>query len=95
MKEKGMQIKRCEIKQIAKAMNERYLNKLLSSGNRYLIRTDDMVETVYNDIGFIIKPYSVIRSGLDSWHCFKKSRKAGLVAHVFLRIPTAVLKLKH
>jgi len=24
---------------------------------------------------------------------FKKSKKAGLVAHVFLRIPTAVLKL--
>ncbi|XP_040522833.1 rho guanine nucleotide exchange factor 10 isoform X4 [Gallus gallus] len=46
---------RCEIKQIAKAMNERYLNKLLSSGNRYLIRTDDMVETVYNDKGEIIK----------------------------------------
>ncbi|NXL44817.1 ARHGA factor, partial [Podilymbus podiceps] len=46
---------RCEIKQIAKAMNERYLNKLLSSGNRYLIRTDDMVETVYNDKGEIVK----------------------------------------
>ncbi|XP_010139706.1 PREDICTED: rho guanine nucleotide exchange factor 10, partial [Buceros rhinoceros silvestris] len=46
---------RCEVKQIAKAMNERYLNKLLSSGNRYLIRTDDMVETVYNDKGEIIK----------------------------------------
>uniref|UniRef100_A0A663MWI4 Rho guanine nucleotide exchange factor 10 n=1 Tax=Athene cunicularia TaxID=194338 RepID=A0A663MWI4_ATHCN len=46
---------RCEIKQIAKAMKERYLNKLLSSGNRYLIRTDDMVETVYNDKGEIIK----------------------------------------
>ncbi|XP_048353636.1 rho guanine nucleotide exchange factor 10 isoform X5 [Sphaerodactylus townsendi] len=46
---------RCEIKQIAKAMNERYLNKLLSSGNRYLIRTDDMLETVYNDRGEIIK----------------------------------------
>ncbi|NXG69204.1 ARHGA factor, partial [Baryphthengus martii] len=46
---------RCEIKQIAKAVNERYLNKLLSSGNRYLIRTDNMVETVYNDKGEIIK----------------------------------------
>ncbi|NXX50222.1 ARHGA factor, partial [Tricholaema leucomelas] len=46
---------RCEIKQIAKAMNERYLNKLLNSGNRYLIRTDDVVETVYNDKGEIIK----------------------------------------
>ncbi|XP_029451616.1 rho guanine nucleotide exchange factor 10 isoform X2 [Rhinatrema bivittatum] len=46
---------RCEIKQIAKAMNERYLNKLLSSGNRYLIRSDDMVETVYNERGEIIK----------------------------------------
>uniref|UniRef100_A0A8D0BL01 Rho guanine nucleotide exchange factor 10 n=1 Tax=Salvator merianae TaxID=96440 RepID=A0A8D0BL01_SALMN len=46
---------RCEIKQIAKAMNERYLNKLLSSGNRYLIRTDDMLETVYNDKGEIVK----------------------------------------
>ncbi|KAL8172799.1 UNVERIFIED_CONTAM: Rho guanine nucleotide exchange factor 10 [Gekko kuhli] len=46
---------RCEIKQIAKAMNERYLNKLLSSGNRYLIRTDDMLETVYNDRGEIVK----------------------------------------
>ncbi|XP_056669379.1 rho guanine nucleotide exchange factor 10 isoform X5 [Monodelphis domestica] len=46
---------RCEIKQIAKAINERYLNKLLSSGNRYLIRSDDMVETVYNDRGEIVK----------------------------------------
>ncbi|XP_043366283.1 rho guanine nucleotide exchange factor 10 isoform X3 [Dermochelys coriacea] len=46
---------RCEIKQIAKAMNERYLNKLLSSGNRYLIRTDDMLETVYNEKGEIVK----------------------------------------
>ncbi|KFQ81343.1 Rho guanine nucleotide exchange factor 10, partial [Phaethon lepturus] len=46
---------RCEIKQIAKAMNERYLNKVRNSGNRYLIRTDDMVETVYNDKGEIIK----------------------------------------
>ncbi|XP_062946177.1 rho guanine nucleotide exchange factor 10 isoform X4 [Cynocephalus volans] len=46
---------RCEIKQIAKAINERYLNKLLSSGNRYLIRSDDMIETVYNDRGEIIK----------------------------------------
>nr|XP_033794021.1 rho guanine nucleotide exchange factor 10 isoform X2 [Geotrypetes seraphini] len=46
---------RCEIKQIAKAMNERYLNKLLSSGNRYLIRTDDMIETVYNEKGEIVK----------------------------------------
>ncbi|XP_074847291.1 rho guanine nucleotide exchange factor 10 isoform X2 [Carettochelys insculpta] len=46
---------RCEIKQIAKAMNERYLNKLLSSGNRYLIRTDDMLETVYSEKGEIVK----------------------------------------
>ncbi|XP_053453688.1 rho guanine nucleotide exchange factor 10 isoform X2 [Nycticebus coucang] len=46
---------RCEIKQIAKAINERYLNKLLSSGNRYLIRSDDMIETVYNDRGEITK----------------------------------------
>ncbi|XP_068137442.1 rho guanine nucleotide exchange factor 10 isoform X2 [Hyperolius riggenbachi] len=46
---------RCEIKQIAKAMNERYLNKLLSNGNRYLIRSDDMVETVYNERGEILK----------------------------------------
>ncbi|XP_075779709.1 rho guanine nucleotide exchange factor 10 isoform X3 [Pelodiscus sinensis] len=46
---------RCEIKQIAKAMNERYLNKLLSSGNRYLIRTDDMIETVYSEKGEIVK----------------------------------------
>ncbi|XP_032998893.1 rho guanine nucleotide exchange factor 10 isoform X3 [Lacerta agilis] len=46
---------RCEIKQIAKAMNERYLNKLLSSGNRCLVRTDDMLETVYNDRGEIVK----------------------------------------
>ncbi|XP_061478881.1 rho guanine nucleotide exchange factor 10 isoform X2 [Rhineura floridana] len=46
---------RCEIKQIAKAMNERYLNKLLSSGNRFLVRTDDMLETVYNDRGEIVK----------------------------------------
>ncbi|XP_053142146.1 rho guanine nucleotide exchange factor 10 isoform X3 [Hemicordylus capensis] len=45
----------CEIKQIAKAMNERYLNKLLSSGNRHLIRTDDMLETVYSDRREIIK----------------------------------------
>ncbi|XP_030643315.1 rho guanine nucleotide exchange factor 10 [Chanos chanos] len=46
---------RCEIRHIAKAMNERYLNKLLSSGSRYLIRSDEMVETVYNDRGEIIK----------------------------------------
>ncbi|XP_072546143.1 rho guanine nucleotide exchange factor 10 isoform X2 [Salminus brasiliensis] len=46
---------RCEIRHIAKAMNERYLNKLLSSGSRYLIRSDDVVETVYNDRGEIIK----------------------------------------
>ncbi|XP_075196438.1 rho guanine nucleotide exchange factor 10 isoform X4 [Anomaloglossus baeobatrachus] len=46
---------RCEIKQIAKAMNERYLNKLLSNGSRYLIRSDDMIETVYNEKGEILK----------------------------------------
>ncbi|XP_072107240.1 rho guanine nucleotide exchange factor 10 isoform X5 [Mobula birostris] len=46
---------RCEMKQIAKAMNERYLNKLLHSGNRYLIRSDDMMETVYNEKGEMVK----------------------------------------
>ncbi|KAJ8371943.1 hypothetical protein AAFF_G00298550 [Aldrovandia affinis] len=46
---------RCEVKHIAKAMNERYLNKLLSSESRYLIRSDEMVETVYNDRGEMIK----------------------------------------
>ncbi|XP_058471351.1 rho guanine nucleotide exchange factor 10 isoform X2 [Solea solea] len=46
---------RCEIRHIAKAMNERYLNKLLSNGSRYLIRSDDMVETVYNERGEMIK----------------------------------------
>ncbi|KAM9777318.1 rho guanine nucleotide exchange factor 10 [Neosynchiropus ocellatus] len=46
---------RCEIRHISKAMNERYLNKLLSNGSRYLIRSDDMVETVYSDRGEIIK----------------------------------------
>ncbi|XP_073075341.1 rho guanine nucleotide exchange factor 10 isoform X2 [Manis javanica] len=46
---------RCEVKQIAKAANERYLNKLLSSGNRHLVRSDDMIETVYNDRGEIVK----------------------------------------
>ncbi|XP_042790082.1 rho guanine nucleotide exchange factor 10 isoform X6 [Panthera leo] len=46
---------RCEIKHVAKAINERYLNKLLSSGNRYLVRSDDMIETVYNDRGEIMK----------------------------------------
>ncbi|XP_013370460.1 PREDICTED: rho guanine nucleotide exchange factor 10 isoform X1 [Chinchilla lanigera] len=46
---------RCEIKHIAKAINERYLNKLLSSGSRYLIRSDDVIETVYNDRGEITK----------------------------------------
>ncbi|XP_057608669.1 rho guanine nucleotide exchange factor 10 isoform X4 [Chionomys nivalis] len=46
---------RCEVKQIAKAINERYLNKLLSSGNRYLVRSDDVIETVYNDKGEIMK----------------------------------------
>ncbi|XP_045667156.1 rho guanine nucleotide exchange factor 10 isoform X2 [Ursus americanus] len=46
---------RCEIKHVAKAINERYLNKLLSSGNRYLVRSDDMIETVYNDRGEIVK----------------------------------------
>ncbi|XP_061824656.1 rho guanine nucleotide exchange factor 10 isoform X2 [Nerophis lumbriciformis] len=45
----------CEIRHIAKAMNERYLNKLLSNGSRYLIRSDDMVETVYNERGEVIK----------------------------------------
>ncbi|NWU93924.1 ARHGA factor, partial [Upupa epops] len=44
-----------EVKQIAKAMNEHYLNKLLSSGNRYLVRIDDMVELVYNNKGEILK----------------------------------------
>lgn len=29
--------------------------QLLSNGSRYLIRSDDMVETVYNDRGEIIK----------------------------------------
>nr|KAF6427153.1 Rho guanine nucleotide exchange factor 10 [Rousettus aegyptiacus] len=46
---------RCEVKQVAKAMNERYLNKLLSSGDRHLIRSDDMIETVYNDRGEVVK----------------------------------------
>ncbi|XP_035235837.1 rho guanine nucleotide exchange factor 10 isoform X2 [Anguilla anguilla] len=46
---------RCEVKHIAKAINERYLNKLLSSDSRYLIRSDDMVETVYNDRGEMVK----------------------------------------
>ncbi|XP_028293426.1 rho guanine nucleotide exchange factor 10 isoform X3 [Gouania willdenowi] len=46
---------RCEIRHIAKAMNERYLNKLLSNGSRYLLRSDDMVETVYNERGEMIK----------------------------------------
>ncbi|XP_053489679.1 rho guanine nucleotide exchange factor 10 isoform X1 [Ictalurus furcatus] len=46
---------RCEIRHIAKAMNERYLNKLLSVGSRYLIRSDDVVETVYNERGEIVK----------------------------------------
>ncbi|XP_068607758.1 rho guanine nucleotide exchange factor 10 [Brachionichthys hirsutus] len=46
---------RCEIRHIAKAMNERYLNKLLTNGSRYLIRSDDMVETVYNERGEIVK----------------------------------------
>ncbi|XP_049917130.1 rho guanine nucleotide exchange factor 10 isoform X2 [Epinephelus moara] len=46
---------RCEIRHIAKAMNERYLNKLLSNGSRYLIRSDDMVETVSNERSEIIK----------------------------------------
>ncbi|XP_004869627.1 rho guanine nucleotide exchange factor 10 isoform X3 [Heterocephalus glaber] len=46
---------RCEIKHIAKAINERYLNKLLCSGSRRLIRSDDVIETVYNDKGEITK----------------------------------------
>uniref|UniRef100_A0A4W3JJT6 Rho guanine nucleotide exchange factor 10 n=1 Tax=Callorhinchus milii TaxID=7868 RepID=A0A4W3JJT6_CALMI len=46
---------RCEIKQIAKAMNERYLNKLLHCGSRYLLRSDDMIETVYNEKGEMVK----------------------------------------
>lgn len=29
--------------------------QLLSSGNRYLIRSDDVIETVYNDRGEIVK----------------------------------------
>ncbi|XP_041703382.1 rho guanine nucleotide exchange factor 10 isoform X2 [Coregonus clupeaformis] len=56
LNEKKMEAdQRCEIRHIAKAMNERYLNKLLSNGSRYLIRSDDMVETVYNDHGEVIK----------------------------------------
>ncbi|KAK1341709.1 hypothetical protein QTO34_016457 [Cnephaeus nilssonii] len=47
--------RRCEMKQIAKAVNERYLNKLLSSGSRHLIRSDDVIETVYNDRGEVLK----------------------------------------
>ncbi|XP_023558386.1 rho guanine nucleotide exchange factor 10 isoform X3 [Octodon degus] len=47
--------RRCEIRHIAKAVNERYLNKLLSSGSRYLLRSDDMIETVYNDRGEVAK----------------------------------------
>ncbi|XP_062862947.1 rho guanine nucleotide exchange factor 10 isoform X2 [Trichomycterus rosablanca] len=46
---------RSEIRHIAKAMNERYLNKLLSGGSRYLIRSDDVVETVFNERGEIVK----------------------------------------
>uniref|UniRef100_A0A3P9JIR0 Rho guanine nucleotide exchange factor 10 n=1 Tax=Oryzias latipes TaxID=8090 RepID=A0A3P9JIR0_ORYLA len=46
---------RCEIRHISKAMNERYLNKLLGHGSRYLIRSDDMVETVYSERGEILK----------------------------------------
>uniref|UniRef100_A0A3B3U1R3 Rho guanine nucleotide exchange factor 10 n=1 Tax=Poecilia latipinna TaxID=48699 RepID=A0A3B3U1R3_9TELE len=51
---------RCEIRHIAKAMNERYLNKVFKlqmdqKTFRYLIRSDDMVETVYNERGEIIK----------------------------------------
>uniref|UniRef100_A0A8D2AQ99 Rho guanine nucleotide exchange factor 10 n=1 Tax=Sciurus vulgaris TaxID=55149 RepID=A0A8D2AQ99_SCIVU len=46
---------RCEIKQIAKAANERYLDKLLGSGGRYLVRSDDVIETVFNDRGEITK----------------------------------------
>ncbi|XP_036156249.1 rho guanine nucleotide exchange factor 10-like isoform X3 [Myotis myotis] len=46
---------RCEMKQLAKAINERYLNKLLSSGSRHLIRSDDVIETVYNDRGEVLK----------------------------------------
>lgn len=29
--------------------------QLLSSGNRYLVRSDDVIETVYNDRGEIVK----------------------------------------
>lgn len=29
--------------------------QLLSSGNRHLVRSDDMIETVYNDRGEIVK----------------------------------------
>ncbi|KAM5264627.1 rho guanine nucleotide exchange factor 10 [Ctenodactylus gundi] len=47
--------RRCEIRHIAKAVNERCLAKLLSSGSRYLIRSDDVVETVHNDRGEIAK----------------------------------------
>ncbi|XP_045437613.1 rho guanine nucleotide exchange factor 10 isoform X3 [Pipistrellus kuhlii] len=47
--------RRCEMRQIAKAVNERYLNKLLSSGSRHLIRSDDVIETVYNERGEVLK----------------------------------------
>jgi len=41
---------------IAGSMSSVTLNvQLLSSGNRYLVRSDDMIETVYNDRGEIIK----------------------------------------
>ncbi|VTJ79643.1 Hypothetical predicted protein [Marmota monax] len=46
---------RCEVRQIAKAVNERHLDQLLSSGSRYLIRSDDVIETVYNDRGEVVK----------------------------------------
>ncbi|XP_054421828.1 rho guanine nucleotide exchange factor 10 [Pteronotus mesoamericanus] len=46
---------RCEARQVAKAVNERRLSKLLSSGSRYLIRSDDVIETVYNDRGEVTK----------------------------------------
>lgn len=29
--------------------------QLLSSGSRYLIRSDDVIETVYNDRGEVVK----------------------------------------
>ncbi|XP_054576170.1 rho guanine nucleotide exchange factor 10 isoform X2 [Eptesicus fuscus] len=76
---------RCEMKQIAKAVNERYLNKLLSSGSRHLIRSDDVIETVYSDRGEVLKTKERRLLMLtDVLMCVTVSARTGQDSHALL-----------